>query len=219
MKELPITYSAVMLRALQEGRKSVTRRVIKPQPKNQLGYMYVGNGIAIQCGADYPDTKDDEVKCPYGQEGDVLWTKETWAICSFSEFFEASRQLQIAYKAGVTDISHPDGMSHDLEWFTVDHDTWKKYATEKYYRWQSPRFMPRKFARDFREITSVRAEKLQDITEIEAIKEGIPNGAYAVNPIASFKILWDSINAKRGYSYESNPWVWPIEYKKMEVKN
>ena len=82
MKETGIIMSGNHPRLILDGTKTQTRRVIIPQPKPYLDYMYIGNGKAIQCGIDYPDTIDDEVKCPYGGIGDRLWVKETFCqVC------------------------------------------------------------------------------------------------------------------------------------------
>ena len=90
-------------------------------------------------------------------------------------------------------------------------------------------FMPKAAARIWLEVTNVRVERLQEITEEDAVKEGIKNvfernphydgtigSAIKINHLTQFRELWDSINAKRGYGWESNPWVWVIEFKRVD---
>ena len=95
-------------------------------------------------------------------------------------------------------------------------------------KWKPSIFMPRIYSRIDLEITDIRVERVQDITEIDAVSEGLsdadimqkhPPSAAFRKPTAreAFRVLWDSINAKRGYAWESNPWVWVIEFKPREV--
>lgn len=219
MKEHPIIFTAEMVKAILEGRKTMTRRVIVPQPTipaeyaklNEWGRWDFYGGGMVECA----------FLCPYGGPGDRLWLKETWAISSFSASFAETKRLQVAYRAGVSDIGHPEGMTHDLEWRTVDYETWQKYACQKYFSWHSARFMPRFASRKTLEIVSVRAERVQDIS----IADAEADSGVKFNPLmdwspedclSRFESLWDSLNAKRGYGWGPNPWVWPIEFKLLE---
>ena len=96
------------------------------------------------------------------------------------------------------------------------------YSATKWGKWQSAIFMPKSIARIWLEITEVRAEKLQEITRAECAIEGIDTtfalNAYPLNyQQVAFKNLWDSLNAKRGYSWESNPWVWVLGFKLLGI--
>ena len=86
-------------------------------------------------------------------------------------------------------------------------------------RWKPSIHMPKWAARIWLEVTGVRVERVQDISEEDAIAEGIPRGAvqYCGHAIRLFRDLWDSINAKRGYPWEVNPWVWVVEFKRTET--
>lgn len=113
-------------------------------------------------------------------------------------------------------------------------DDWDDHIDDRGFGWRPSIHMPRWASRITLEITGVRVERLQDISEADAKAEGItvlplqnvddpsawwqssPGENQARTPIASFRNLWDSINAKRGYSWESNPWVWVIEFKHLE---
>ena len=141
---------------------------------------------------------EEENWCPYGKIGDRLWVRETWA-----NILELSPEKNLVYKA-------------------TDWKGWLEYEVEPI-KWSSPLFMPRWASRITLEITNIRVERLQDITEEDAEAEGISwshSGGPFDNPeiigaIENFAYFWDSLNAKRGYPWDSNPWVWVIEFKKI----
>ena len=202
MKERPIIFSTEMVRAILEGRKTQTRRVIKPQPYDAERAIKRAEEInnLIRRGA--------YVRCPYGQVGDRLWVKETWATLQCEDKVKPSNlnpeiatQAQILYREQLGDNNpyHPN--------------------------WRSPLFMPRWASRITLEITGLRVERLQDIPLDALIDEGIEvsdelmalpdnRGKYlAIQQL--FIDLWDKLNAKRGYAWDSNPWVWVIEFKRL----
>lgn len=146
-------------------------------------------------------------KCPYGQAGDLLWIRETWRP-ALSESHEC-----VAYRADMR-------CSCGKEMPQPDCNT----------RWKPSIFMPRTAARIFLEITEIRLEKLQDISESDAIAEGITDccidseqwqlygkkGIYngiTREPVTSYSTLWDSINGDRR-PWQSNPFVWVVEFRK-----
>lgn len=191
MKERPIIFSTDMVKAIIDGRKTMTRRVIK-LPKT------TGQPIVKceDCG-DWAWQNDkgfwhhlSNLAYPYGQVGDKLWVKET------CDYIFGNDGDYILYKADA------DGLKYFEE---------LKKAGSKV-TWKPSIFMPRDLSRITLEITRVRVERLQDITLQDMIAEGAP---YFPNHIIGFKELWDSLNAKRGYSWEENPWVWVIEFKKL----
>ena len=171
MKERPIIFSTEMVRAILEGRKTQTRRVIKPQPEG-MDEVY------------FRDFRRDfgGRKCPHGQVGDGLWVKEIY-------------------------YQDPGGGI----WYRADNDEW----LQDHESWRTPLFMPRWASRITLEITGLRVERLQDITEEDAVTEGLPPREQTGFDTARYRyhILWDSLNAKRGYAWDSNPWVWVIEFK------
>ncbi len=134
------------------------------------------------------------VKCPYGERGDQLWVRET-----FCDLGDGTMPGRVIYKASFDDL--------DAEMM--------KQSGIGMPIWKSPIYMPRWAVRITLEITAVRVEKLHDINRRDAIREGIPNGAYAINPKTSFSKLWQRVNNKK-YPWESNPWVWVIEFKMSE---
>jgi hypothetical protein len=174
MKEQPILFKAETVRAILEGRKTQTRRIIKSQSTTSEIYqrpdelwIYTINGVGV--GLPF--------KCPYGQIGDRLWVRETWAPSYHGE--------DCIYRADPDD---------EIFKFTG--------------KWKPSIFMPRWASRINLEITNVRAERLQDITEEAAQAEGCESRD-------SFKSIWDSINGGRSFGWDSNPWVWVIEFKKI----
>ncbi len=214
MKERPILMSGPMVRATLDGRKTQTRRVVKPQPNPGLivdGWDWIvypghdGRVRAAQCTAQI-------LTCPHGQIGDHLWVRETLHHGSFSK------------------LPLTPGVSRDLE----DYDAW--YATQTdiddaVYHVTPSIHMPRWASRLTLEITDIRVEMLSDITEEDAMREGlIPHGTgYAQGwqigeggciystAVRAFSALWDTLNAGRGFGWETNCWVWVISFQKIEA--
>ena len=226
MKERGIIFNTEMVRALLDSRKTQTRRVIKPQPQDHhwendpLGrYKHHLNLFECQRGlflsswhsiGDHIDSSKEcnqQILCPYGVPGDRLYVRETWALIAPS----------YRYKA-------------DGDWDT------KEKEMGEFSRWKPSIHMPKDAARIWLEITDIRVERVQEITEQDAIAEGIEfrngywmgglhevKGTHKCRPFAraAFIDLWDSINEKRGYGWSANPWVWVVEFRVInrEVEN
>lgn len=230
MKEHPILFSSEMVRAILDGRKTQTRRTNGLEDVNNYPGKLSGESFLGELGYKGLDTSDYyiknkrdyaknsglyhwflgeqtelreinpiPVKCTYGQPGDRLWVRETWM-----PFTEAGVLLHEAiYKA--TDKPEPD---EDIP-----------------LRWRPSIFMPRWASRITLEVVNVRVERVQDISLSETETEGIHyfyslKGICSANPPDprwKFIELWDSINAKRGYGWEINPFVWVIEFKRVEA--
>jgi hypothetical protein len=201
MKERPILFSAEMIRAILDGRKTQTRRVIKPQPFNTPDGSW---HIELEPRSGYNSEKTLRnylpARCPYGEPGDRLWVKETYAGDDFTGY---------AYRA-----TQPDALPFGEE---VTFKNWKPSI-----------FMPRAASRFTLEILNVRVERIQDMTFDDALAEGIkrtdedyflaplagvPDYPW-LHPVVAFSSLWNDINTKRGFGWEVNPWVWVIEFKK-----
>jgi hypothetical protein len=175
VKERPILFSGPMVRAILEGRKTQTRRVIKPQPEIGGAYWRTPGGAIGR------DVKPKY--CPYGRPGDLLWVRETWAINIGAEPGESI----YAYRA---DRERPGD-------------------------WKPSIHMPRKASRLLLRITDVRVQRVQEISDAEAIAEGcVPVWDAGVTPRDAFAELWDDINAPRDHGWESNPWVWAISFER-----
>lgn len=199
-KSHPMILTGESIRAILENRKSQTRPIVKwplkAGSRKPLIEVELASAQGLWRGGDGDGWNVFE--CPYGQPGDRLWIRETWAIIPDD---------------GGTIIFRAD----DPE------DNWKQEADVK---WNSPLSLPREDARLWLEIISVRAERLQDITEADIIAEGITvNIAAQMTGIPwsslptlhhGFAQAWDFINGKRA-QWESNPWVWVIEFKQSEA--
>ena len=208
MKERPILFSGEMVRAIWEDRKTHTRRlkglkIINEHPDWHSSAHQNGDGDWVFWYPDrpgleeftlkaYPKGSKDGIKCPYGKPGDLLWVRETWHDASFDDGY-GSIQQSIIYR-----------------------------ATDEYPGpWRPSIFMPRWASRLTLKIANVRVERLQEISVEDCIAEGInqdsPLNNYGTGAIVrdAFAALWDSINAKRGYPWDDNPWVWVIEFERV----
>jgi hypothetical protein len=214
MTERPILFRAEMVQAILAGRKTMTRRVRMTEPRT------------------WP--------CPYGQPGDRLWVRETWGRVGHPE--------RIVYRENPAD---------DYQW-----DAGKPSQGD--FRWRPSIFMPRRASRITLEIVGVRVERVQDISEEDAIAEGCSaekettrdwwegydpdmrdrygNAAHQmvskevspeppprwlevrtrkgstgfnISAVENYKILWDSLNDKRGYGWDVNPWVWALLFRRI----
>lgn len=196
-KERPILFSAEMIRAILEGRKTMTRCVVK---QDKLLERQLATGI-ITSGVDYSKLLRF---CPYGQPGDRLWVRETWAF---------AKRVEPDYDVVFCDW-------RGLDWYPKDGSIEPgfaiKYEETPYLnfegKWRPAIYMPRWASRITLEIVSIKIETLQDISEVDTQKEGVSfPGSKEM-----FAKLWDSINAKRGFGWETNPFCWAIEFKKVE---
>ena len=193
MKEKPINFSTEMVKAILAGRKTQTRRVIKPQPDEDGGIDACNNVF-----------DDNTPYCPY-QIGQTLWVRETWKM---STGVLINGKSVLIYKA--------------------DCD---KETSEKITHWKSSIFMPRQVARIFIKAINVRVERIQDISQKDINKEGLwhysseyrqeickwRDCVSAIHQIRKkyFKKLWDSLNKKRDFGWDENPWVWVIEFERI----
>lgn len=187
IKERPILFSGPMVRAILDGRKTQTRRIIK------------GNGTwsvdSEDDGKPWPGYGDEfgdwvRAKCPYGQPGDRLWVRETFGYAfDCGHFNHLHQNRQVLYKVGDTCVE----------------------------RWRPSIHMPRWASRINLEITGIRVERLQEISEEDAEAEGsdtclgeVPLFTYT----EAYQVLWESINGEG--SWDANPFVWVVEFKRAD---
>ena len=191
MKERPILFSGHMVRALLDGSKTQTRRAVKNTPLDWLEmYGFTPEFVA----------NSGNGMCPYGQPGDRLWVRESFAHIYRDNSSPERRSFEdVAYMA--------DGRGIDIG---------------AYGSWKPSIHMPRWASRILLEITRVRVERLQDISEADCIAEGckgghgsIPGYQYSAAPREQYFSLWESINGDR--SWEANPWVWVIEFQRVQL--
>lgn len=202
VKERPILFSAPMVRAILEGRKTVTRRAMKHQPPE--GHKWCGWIVDSTCTKEIGAASWGEssgplqrnsvyARCPYGKPGDRLWVRETWARVGIAQ-------------------------APDQEWVVYrESDNRTDYGGP----WKPGIHMFRRDSRILLEITEVRVERLQDISRADIRAEGLqcppelasddvsPN--YRDWYPAAWRELWDST----GGNWSSNPWVWVVEFKRV----
>ena len=177
-------FTGAMVRAILDGRKTQTRRVIKPWTMRLID-----------------DVPAMLLECPYGVPGDRLWVRETWChIGSHSGPETCGKSVQdVRYRADRTEG----------------------------YVWSPSIFMPRWASRITLEVTGVRVQRVQEISEEDAMAEGaflnvcdwweFGNGFRGEKtPIGAYRSLWDTINFKRGFGWSVNPWVWVVEFRRVE---
>ena len=226
-RERPILFSAPMVRAILDGRKTQTRRVARPRFDDRKpcehwkGENHEGDATMYRHCAH----GSEGFGCPYGSPGDRLWVRETWMQTDGT-----TSVPDVFYRASETAAN-----------------------AEQLAPWRPSIFMPRGASRITLEIVAVRVERLQDITEEDARAEGLlamerapldPGskkcigcgrhrdehiGSVRVCPqsygaifsnwsyAGGFRHLWNSINAKRGFGWDTNPWVWVIEFKRVNT--
>jgi len=251
MKEHPIIITTSLIPATLEGRKTQTRRVIKPQPNYDDGLYDQGwlwGGLFHNNESDLKQLIALSGKCPYGQVGDRLLIKETHKLTRKPE--------------GVI-CQYKDGEERYFNWADIPQKQQARLERIKTWgRWRSPRFMYNFLVRHKAEITNVRVERLQEITEDDATKEGFkaqeqktwwqgydtidlgklgtelmhtqatgdkppdwmiephrmldrPDLESLFSARSSFRAKWDSLNAKRGYGWDTNCWVWVISFRRL----
>lgn len=211
MRILPILFSG-LVQATLDDRKTQTRRVVKPQPCPEASRFikfgaFSGSDFAARFGSESANAICD--RRPKYRPGDILWVRETWKV-------DASDLDNDSY------VYKADG---ELERFPNNLLIWRPSI-----------HMPKAAARLFLRVTDVRVERLQDMRHDEAAKEGIraftdpQNGIVGFcwaegvlnihdmpkNPTRAFEMLWNGINAKRGYGWDTNPWVWVISFERCE---
>lgn len=212
-KERPILFSGPMVRALLDGSKTQTRRVCKPAA-NLSAVVEVPDPLEhgqVYNGSHFGD-EDGEVQfaCPYGGRGDRLWVREAFDFLP-SGGPDQPQACEIVYWA--TGSTEPRSTPHDYNPMIYGHQKVRPSI-----------HMPRWASRITLEITSVRVERLQDISEADCVAEGCGALPSAIGcpmtsapgetiPRAMFRALWESINGPD--SGTANPWVWAIEFRRL----
>ncbi|MNX89177.1 hypothetical protein D3C86_1211820 [compost metagenome] len=222
MTERPILFSGPMVKAILDGHKTQTRRLVKTQPPEGSRVMMSTSNQQRPWSVHFGNDEGFGIvaECPYGWPGDRLWVRETWAAVpntagceKYGAGFDPKRSEVEQYRAGV--VFDPEGYRYRA--------TWEKTHGA---RWRPPIHMPRKASRILLEIVSVRVERLQEISSADATAEGInwnPGTAWTFSEArgltdayrSQFADLWDSINSKRGLGWDTNPWVWAITFRRL----
>lgn len=232
VKERPILFNAEMVQAVLSGRKTQTRRVVKPQPTKfppeVVGAKWFDEGDFQEPGFYALDSNYKKhgkflgswrKDCPYGLPGDRLWVRETW--CHTGEGVWKVSDIYNPLIGSGKFIYKADEECPSTLWFPSIH-------------------MPRIACRILLEITAVRVERVQDISADDSLAEGVSKTKFwtpdetnnwpfeekmwddfefwTKYPQIAFQRLWDSINASRGNGWDVNPWVWVVEFKVVELK-
>lgn len=199
MKEHPILFSSPMIRAILAGTKTQTRRIVNPQPT--LGE----HGWSWPSGRCKSMVSIPEMGClgPYGSRGNRLWVREAF-YCD--------------------DYRYPDGPRSELIAaieYRADHEccNWEAGCPcsddNGRSSWRPSIYMPRWASRITLEVTDVRVQRLQDISEDDARTEGVDEiKAKVPTALDAFHLVWDEINGKRA-PWSSNPWVWAISFRRL----
>lgn len=230
MKERPILFNTAMVQAILACRKTQSRRALKYQPQRSdflPNLCFPKNAAQAKAlypaGWIYPNALDEILTmCPFGEVGDRLWVRETWSVVSHS--FSDDGQL-IDW-----DPDRPAIKVHEMPFGNGYYSGHAIYAADGYFQWgdedgdETDRshwkpsiHMPRAACRIILEITSVRVERLQEISEADACAEGCDNSksdaaiaaGWYEKPIAAFRRVW----GQTGGQWNANPWVWVIEFK------
>jgi hypothetical protein len=194
VKERPILFSAPMVRAILERRKTQTRRIAKhPLAVAAKRIHSYKNQSEFDCVLG--DDAGGIIYCPHGKPGDRLWVRETWARTTIAQSAPLAETFVYRECDTRTDYGGP---------------------------WKPSIFMPRAACRITLAITSIKIERLHDISESDAIAEGckgghgsIPGYEYSATPLEHFQHTWNTINGAGAWS--ANPWVWVVEFKRIEV--
>jgi hypothetical protein len=211
MRERPILFSAPMVRALLDGSKSQTRRPVKNTGLYAIDARFHGEEVAAR------ELVGLATQCPYGQPGDRLWVRETWA------------------NVGTMD---PGLTVYRADYPACVPKEYQNVPPAESITWKPSIHMFRKASRITLEITGVRVERLQDISEADAVAEGVrissqarrsdtcygiyecqmPDGKTHFNDSSYdlYRILWEQINGREGpTSWAANPWVWIVEFERV----
>lgn len=225
----PILFNTEMVRAILDGRKSCTRRLVKfLSGENPRWTGYIKDGLMLYNGKNEPCIR----KAPY-QPGDILYVRETWQ-CWRAHRYEATADIR--FRAGGDDVrlQFANGNTDSIN--RLDYDTFVHKWFSHNGEWKPSLFMPKEAARIWLKVTDVRVERLQDITPKGAESEGVGNLFYddigygeknygtEVDPeygIAKeqFAWLWESTIKKSDidtYGWDANPWAWVIEFERCE---
>lgn len=201
-KERPILFSEPMVKALQAGQKFVTRRIVKPQPVDvDEPWPNVKSHLT------FADIMEDKPWyggwCPYGMVGDHLWVKEGFRLAAS---IASDEKVDLKFNWGINHV-----------YYRADQED--VYAATD---WKPSLFMPRWASRFTLRITGIGIEQVQDITETEAMIEGVRRNPKALDPETpyparqtyrtAYRLLWDELNGKK-HPWASNPYVWTIRFE------
>ena len=223
----PILFNTEMVRAILDGRKTCTRRLVKPQPDEKLTFPlgFVTDSTEKKkagwfgFGIDEYGGSIQYAKPPY-QPGDILYVRETWQ-CWRAHRYEATADIR--FRAGGDDVrlQFANGNTDSIN--RLDYDTFVHKWFSHNGEWKPSLFMPKEAARIWIKVTDVRVERLQEITSEQICREGVeveyPHVLNGEEKRYAFSRLWDSTIKKSDldrYGWNASPWVWVIEFERCE---
>ncbi|ELN3936589.1 hypothetical protein WNJ37_07205 [Klebsiella pneumoniae] len=226
--ERGMIFNAEMVRALLSGRKTQTRRIMKPQPEPcpRGGHWWPSNVFKTMLHV------EDEMQngkggwgglvgdaCPFGAVGDRIWVRETWGVVShaFSDDGLMIDWVPDRPATAIHEMPFGNGYYSGYAIYAADGDfTW---GDDDGYEdgcscWKPSIHMPRAASRILLEITDVRVERLRSMSQDDARAEGVIAASGPMEAGLAFRELWDSIYGEE--SWKANPWVWVIKFKRIE---
>lgn len=237
MRERPILFSGAMVRALLSGAKTQTRRAVKRQfaanaePAEMAATNESGWQISGHSGVWWDDTAgnpDEAIRCPFGAPGDKLWVREAWRIDSWDDgcgfwldYCDGPRKVRLETDP---DTAHKlilqTGDELERKRIKPTNGTMYEWAPgDSPLRWRPSIHMPRWASRITLEVTSVRVERLKDISPADCVEEGYaspPGSRYAQEELSAldwYRSLWEQINGPG--SWNAAPWVWVIGFRRV----
>lgn len=211
MKETGLMFKAPLVRALLDGRKTQTRRIAKPVRHPDLGNVYSPGALVREHEPQHVINR----ACPYGQPGDRIYVRETF-VQGYKEVPETG---------AVRDYDEEGNDIPMTTWYRAtdggitwgDDDGWETNVP-----WKPAIHMPKALARIWLEITGVRVEQLQDISEADALAEGATFELASIDSVrigatASFRSGFRNIWESTGGDWDANPWVWAIDFKVLST--
>ncbi|MEH5098929.1 morphogenetic protein [Atlantibacter hermannii] len=212
MKERGMIFNGEMVRAILDGRKTQTRRIISERHLNLIDLgSQIGECYPLECGIDHENSQSYyREHCQFGKPGDRIWVRETYQGPLFDyEHMEAYLEDSSKFEKPDFCVYKADGKPAP-EFSDADDNL--------HCCWRPSIHMPRWASRILLEITDVRVERLASISQEDAAKEGYPANPEpyggSMDKWLWFRQLWDSIYPEQSFSH--NPWVWVIEFKRVE---
>jgi hypothetical protein len=236
MKERPIIVSGESVRAILAGRKTVTRRVVKPQPDAER-VVHAGGTICEFVPVKNGRSGAFAIRCPQGEPGDLLWVRETWGYRGGCYTIGDSHErvtLHYAADDSRRDFTRPVGIMARLGASqakgkpdaSLEPDAYAKHLERWWRSWRTPLYMPRWASRLTLRVESVRVERLRDITEEDARAEGVepcpsctscdPGDTSTPSHVCAFADGWNALHGwNKPKGWIANPWVWRTAFSRV----
>ena len=226
----PILFNTQMVKAILEGRKTETRRIVLPHP---VGLLYRMQNSSCWPGC-FADSMSERVCKPRYQPGDILYVRETWQQVYETESFPKAangvygiRDLIPNFdriskvEAGISGESSTDQMPRRMKYYVFKASEIRFANEDAQILWRPSIHMPKEAARIFLRVTDLFPEPLKNITYFDCLAEGIPYRQMEDDIIRDFAELWNSTIKpvdRAAYGWDANPWVWVIKFERISRK-